>query len=120
MITQSDKLKVGVEVDGKVHLDFTLRPRLVRDSVEAQEDERAQVNPAYEGLVMTAKQLVQLGDLPKEKITPDLLMDMHDLDMQVILEAAAKLQGRLATFRGQGEGVAQAAGGVNEGGVSAS
>ena len=108
MMTETGKLKVGVLMDGKRHLDFVLRPRLVRDSIEAQEDERAQSNVAYEGLVMTAKQLTKLGDLPKEKITPELLMEMHDIDMQQILEAAARLQVRLTNFRVEGEGSAQA------------
>ena len=33
MIKETGKLNVGIEVDGKSHLDFELRPRLVRDSV---------------------------------------------------------------------------------------
>jgi hypothetical protein len=120
MITQDGKLKVGVEVDGKVHIDFTLRPRLVRDSIEAQEVERAQTNPAYDGLVLTCKEIIKLGDLTKEQITPDLLMEMHDIDMQEILGAAEKLRARLATFREESQVAAPAADSADEGRVLAS
>lgn len=117
MITQDGKLKVGVEIDGVVHVDFTLRPRLVRDSVEAQEDERAQTNAAFDGLVLTCKEIIKLGTLTKEQITPDLLMDMLDIDMQEILGAAEKLRARLATFRAESQTPAPAAGGPDEGRV---
>lgn len=117
MITETGKLKVGACVDGKTHFDFELRGRLVRDSVDALEDDRARTNPAYEGLVMTAKQIIKLGDLSAEKITPDLLMSLNDIDMQEIMGAATRLQVRLANFRDGVEESAQAATGVNEGGL---
>ena len=120
MISEQDKLKIGVEVDGKTHFDFTLRPQLVRDSVEAFDDPAARDNEAYAGLVMRAKQITSLGDLKPEQITPDLLMNMHDVDMAIVMEAGARLQARLNRFRDGVEEPAKAAPGANEGGVSTS
>jgi hypothetical protein len=120
MITVKGTLIVGVTVDGTEHVDFELRPRLVSDSVEAAEDERAQGNPSYEGLVVTAKQLVKLGTLKPDQITPELLMGMHDIDMQEILVKSKELEARLRRFRSEREKSAQAAGGSVEGGVPAS
>lgn len=120
MIKETGRLNVGIEADGKTHLDFELRPRLVRDSVAVVGDERARENPAYEGLAMTCMQIVKLGDLPKERITPDLLMDLHDVDMSVILEAAERLRARLATFRAGSEKPAAATVSADENRVPAS
>jgi len=111
---ETGTLPVGVEVDGKLHREFTLRPRLVRDSVEAQEIARAQTNDSYRGAVLIAAQLEKLGDLPREKITTELLLELFDVDMGEILKANARLEVRLATFRGQTAGAAQAASGAGE------
>lgn len=107
-------LPIGIEVDGKVHRDFTLRPRLVRDSVAVLEDARAQSNDAYRGVALIACQVVQLGTLKPEQIDTELLLSMFDTDMATIMEAASRLEGRLMTFRDDGEDTAAAAPGAGE------
>jgi len=103
MITEKGTLIVGIEYENKVHRDFELRPQLVRDSIEAIEDDRARRNENYLGLCIIAKQLIKLGEIPKEKITPELIMDMHEVDLTVIFDATRRLQKRLNSFRKQDE-----------------
>lgn len=116
MITESGTLPVGVEVDGKVHRAFVLRPRLVRDSVDVLGDPKAQDNDVYRGVALTALQLESLGDLPRDKINTELLLDMFDADLAAIMEAAGRLERRLLTFRGAGTDAPQAATGAGESG----
>ena len=112
MITGKVMLPVGVELDGVVHRDVVLRPQKVRDSIEAMEDERAVKNESYLGLLMQAKQIVSFGHLQQERINADLLMDLYEVDMQALMEGAAKLRERLKTFRDAGDEPAQAAAGA--------
>lgn len=103
MITEKGTLSIGVEYEGKTHKDFELRPQIVKDSIDAIEDDRARKNDSYLGLCVLAKQITRLGDIPKEKITADLLMNMYETDLAVISEAARRLQKRLQSFRGESE-----------------
>lgn len=116
-LRESGTLPVGVEMDGEVHREFVLRPRLVRDSVDVLADEpQAQTNDAYRGVAITARQLERLGDLPRDKIDTGLLLGMFDTDLSAIMQAAERLEARLLTFRAADEGAAQAAPGAAEGG----
>lgn len=102
MITEKGTLIIGVKIAGKIHKEFELRPALVRDSIEAvEEDARAVQNESYMGLCLIAKQLLQLGDIAKKEITPAMLMDMNEIDMAEITEANRRLQKRLRRFRGK-------------------
>lgn len=101
MIKEEGSLIVGVEFGGKRHKDFILRPQLVRDSIDAVEDPRAKKNESYLGFLVLARQIEKLGDIPAEKITPELLLNMLDEDLLVINEAAGRLQKRLRSFRGK-------------------
>ena len=101
MITEKGTLIVGVEYEGKLHKDFILRPQLVSDSVDAVEDERARSNESYLGLCVVGRQLEKLGDIPKEKITPELLMGMYEVDLAVISDASRRLQKKQRSFRGE-------------------
>ena len=92
-------LVIGVEVDGVVHQNFTMRPRLVRDAVTALEDPKAQGNDAYRGVALLAQQLESLGTLAKEQITTDLLRAMFYVARELIVNANFALEKRLATFR---------------------
>lgn len=107
-------LPIGIKVDGQVHRDFTLRPRLVRDSVQVLEDPKAQTNDAYRGVALMACQVVQLGTLNAEQIDTELLLSMFDTDMATIMEAASRLEGRLMTFRDDGQAAAAVAPGAGE------
>jgi hypothetical protein len=103
MITEQGTLPIGIEYKGKVHKEFTIRPQFVRDSVDAVEDERAQKNDSYLGLIVLSKQIEKLGDIPKESITPDLLMDMYDCDLAEMHAALGRLTKRLLSFRKKGK-----------------
>ncbi len=107
-------LPIGVEVGGKRHRAFTLRPRLVRDSVDVLEDSRAQNNDAYRGVALIACQIERLGDLTSAEIGTELLLSMFDADMAEIMKAASRLEERLLTFREAGEGAASGASGAGE------
>lgn len=113
MITEKIILPVGVEVDGVVHREVVLRPQKVRDSIDAMEDERAANNESWMGLQLQARQIVSFGSLKPEQITPELLLDLYDVDMQALMGGAAKLRERLKTFRGEDKESAQGAVGTS-------
>ena len=105
MMTEKGMLVVGVEYEGALHRDFEIRPQLVRDSVDAvDEDERAARNESYLGICVLARQITRLGEIPKAKITPPMLMDMHAADLAAISEASGRLAARAARFHGENEG----------------
>lgn len=104
MITEKFTLLDGIEFGGKTHRDIEMRPRKVGDSVNALENERAQTNEAYMGLVILAAQIIALGDIPKDQITADLLMDITDDDMTEINEKLVRLRNRVKTFRTENTG----------------
>jgi phage FluMu protein gp41 len=117
MIKESGTLVIGVEHGGKVHKDFEMRPQLVKDSIDAMEDERAQTNQSYLGLVILSKQVTRLGDIPKEEITPEVFMEMHDIDLAEIHAASGRLAARLESFRAGGAGQQEGGTGDGEAGV---
>ncbi len=108
MITEKGTLIIGVEYEGKTHKEFELRPQLVSDSVDAVEDDRAKRNDSYLGLCILAKQIVKLGDIPKEKINAEMLMNMYETDLAVISDAARRLQKRLQSFRREDKAIKEA------------
>lgn len=116
-MNETGTLPFGLEVDGDTHRDFELRPRLVRDSVDVLDNEYAKRNPAYEGVALICKQIVRLGMLPGDKVTPMKLLELNEIDMAVLLEAADRLRARLATFRDEGQKPAQAPAVAHEAGL---
>jgi phage FluMu protein gp41 len=111
MITEKGTLIIGIEYEGKIHKEFELRPQIVRDSIDAAEDDRAKRNDSYLGLCVLAKQIIKLGDIPKEKITAELLMNMYEVDLAVISEASRRLQKRLQSFRGEDKAIKEVSAG---------
>lgn len=103
MVTEQGTLPVGVERDGVIHKDFEVRPRLVRDSVDTMDDPRALTNESYAGLCILSRQIVRLGAIPKEEITPALLLDMYEEDLGELYRAAEEVARRLKTFRGEAD-----------------
>lgn len=101
MIKEHGELAVGIEFHGTIHKDFTIRPALVRDSVEAIEISRARQNDSYLGLCTLARQIEKIGAIPKDEITADLLMDMYEVDLSIITEASRRLQKRQRSFRSE-------------------
>lgn len=93
-LTQNGALPIGVEVDGVVHREFTLRPALVRDNVEAIEDVGSGNSVALSAAIY-ARQLMKLGTLAPEAITYALVAGMHVADFDAIDQAAIALQKKL-------------------------
>ena len=101
MMKESGTLIVGVKYADKLHKEFELRPQLVSDSVDAMDNDRAKSNDSYLGLCVISRQLEKLGDIPREKITPELLMGMYQVDLAMISEASRRLQKKQRSFRGE-------------------
>ncbi|EDN4425267.1 hypothetical protein ZZ71_02930 [Salmonella enterica subsp. enterica serovar Kentucky] len=89
---QKHALLYGVKVGDKVHTDFLVRMPVVRDTIEALRltdeacgtTEGAAAGMYYRVAVM-AQAITALGDLPKEAITPELLLDeLNDDDFDII------------------------------------
>lgn len=92
MITDSGTLLHGVEANGKVHFDFTVRLPVIRDTIEALEltadtkgtTEGAASSMYYRAAIM-ARVIESLGDLGKDLITTELLLDeLTDDDFDLI------------------------------------
>lgn len=96
MEKQPVKLIAGIEMDGKLVRDFTLRPLLVSDSVEAYDDPRARTNTVYLGAALMARRI-------EPEVTTFQVLGMLDSDYRVLMEADEALSARLsAGFRGKG------------------
>ena len=124
MITEKGTLPFGVEFEGTTHRDFELRPQFVRDTVDIFEDPdmaaRATRNNQFFAACLFAGRLVSLGEIPKEQITPELILDLHQDDYDEILAAAKRLEEQEATFRGKTAPVEKDSAGTPEGGAAVS
>ena len=118
MMTEKGVLVAGVEYEGALHRDFEIRPQLVKDSVEAlEENERAARNERYLGICVLARQITRLGGIPEAEITPSMIMDMNAADLVVISEALRRLAARVARFHGEKEGHNESGACAQEAGV---
>jgi len=98
-------LPCGVEYGGQTHQEYEIREQRVRDTVSVYDDaevaKRAEKNATFFGLCILAGQIVKLGSIPKEAITPDLLLDMSQADCNELSEASKRLEERRKSFRGE-------------------
>lgn len=94
MTTTKGMLKVGLEYAGKTHVEFTLRAAKVKDTIESTL-EVGEGDNLKRMLATYARQLITLGDIPKEHITTALLAELYDVDLGVIQEAAQDLEKKL-------------------------
>ncbi|WP_432321853.1 hypothetical protein [Yersinia enterocolitica] len=91
-MTDSGLLLHGVEANGKVHFDFTVRLPVIRDTINALSDTQNKygttegaVASTYYRVAVIASALTTLGDLDKDVITTDLLLDaLTDDDYDLI------------------------------------
>ena len=88
METQKGILPVGLEFEGQVHKEFEIRRELVGDTVAAMDNPRAQHNKAYASLCIFSRRLAKSGSIPKDKVTPELLMNMAEEDFDAIVIAS--------------------------------
>ncbi|HCA1227181.1 MULTISPECIES: hypothetical protein [Enterobacteriaceae] len=105
---EKHELLYGVKVGDKVHYDFSVGLPVVKDTIEALRltdeacgtTEGASAGMYYRVAVM-ASALTALGDLAKEDITPELLLnELNDDDFDIIdaqIEAAKKKRMRLSS-----------------------
>jgi len=93
-ITQDGVLPIGVEVDGVLHREFTLRPALVADNIDAI-TEVGSSNPVALNAAIFARQLVKLGSLAPKQITYELVAGMHVADFDELDRKALELQKKL-------------------------
>ena len=98
-------LPVGVEFEGVIHRDFMLRPEKVRDAIEAMEEEKSKTNNTYLYIATFSRQIEKLGDIPKESITTELLLEMTEVDFEELEKAKKALEQQLKSFRGEGKEV---------------
>lgn len=103
MITEKGTLPVGIEYKGKRHRELEIEPRRVSHMIDALEDVRAQENPRYGEICTLARQILKLGDIPREDITGELLLPMYDQDFKALTEAADAAQRRVERFRSDAE-----------------
>jgi hypothetical protein len=105
MLTEKGTLPVGVEYEGKTHKDFEIREQIVADSINVFDNPaqaaKAEKNALFANLCVTANMLVSLGTIPKEDITPDLLMGMLQEDLNAISLAEVRLAAQRKSFRGK-------------------
>ena len=86
MIAETGALLVGVEFGGERHTVFTLRPAIVRDSIEAAKEADGK-GEIFLMLCLLSRQIETLGKIPKEKITADLLTGLYDADLGILQKA---------------------------------
>ena len=112
-------LIIGVFHGGITHKTFTLRPAKVKDTVDAVEaDPRALENDQYCGVCVLSKQ-ISIGGIPREEITPEMLMEMYQQDMSLITQANERLKNKIAGFSEKDPAIKKTDVGSKETGISA-
>lgn len=120
-LSEKGTLPFGVEYKGKIHRDFEIREQLVADTIEIFEDNenaaRAERSDSFFSVCATAKRLLRLGNIPREAITPGLLMAMRQEDFNEISAASKRLEENRRRFRGETEAHAKGNVGPSEAGA---
>lgn len=63
---------------GNVHRDGVMRLATARDEIEPLREASVRTNGAYLSVLLLARTVTRLGDLPE--ITPDLIQDLYAID----------------------------------------
>lgn len=111
-MTEKGTLPVGIEYAGKLHKDFELRPELIKDVLDVEKEDSCKNSDTYTALFLLSRELVRLGEIPKETITPELLTGMTSVDFNALLEARTRLREGLGSFRETGKGKTEAGAGA--------
>jgi hypothetical protein len=67
-----------VDADGKVHREGAMRLATARDEIEPLRDAQVRANEAYLSVLLLARTITRLGELPE--VTPDLVEDLYAVD----------------------------------------
>jgi hypothetical protein len=119
MFEEKGTLPIGIDSEGKIHREFTIRPGKMRDSIEARASENAArllENDEYMGAFLLGKRVV-IGDIPPEAMTLDLMLDLWENDIKEIMKADGRLEVSIRSFRGDSETSEDAAAGTAKDGV---
>mgnify|MGYP001180890072 CR=1 FL=1 len=104
VLTEAGSLIIGVEHGGELHKDFEIREQLVMNHIAVFEDpataERAEKSDAYFGVALMASRIIRLGSIPKEAITAEMLMGMHQRDYNELVAADGRLAEKRSRFQG--------------------
>ena len=65
---------------GKVHREGVMRLATARDEIEPLRGAAVRTNGAYLSVLLLARTVTRLGDLPPESLTPDLIQDLYAVD----------------------------------------
>ncbi|MBI5598666.1 MAG: hypothetical protein HY890_02885 [Deltaproteobacteria bacterium] len=107
MLTETGTLPNGVEYEGKTHRGYELREQLVSDAVEILESRdktllaRAEKSDSFFNVCVMAKRIVRIGSIPKESITPDVVMNMTQGDFNEFVSATRRMEERRRRFRAE-------------------
>ncbi|WP_164273388.1 hypothetical protein [Stenotrophomonas sp. B1-1] len=94
-LTVSGTLPIGVYYAGQRHRNFILRVGLAGDVIEALEGQPT-ASTARIALDLYRRQLLQLGDIPAEALTLDLLKaELAEIDQSELERASAELTKKL-------------------------
>ena len=76
-LTEKGRLQYGIEFGGKWHYDFEVRVPTVKDNIDAVEyvNNLGVSSGIRVSFAMLVSSIVSLGDIPKDKITFELLSD---------------------------------------------
>lgn len=104
-LTESGTLPIGVEFNGETHREYEIREQLVGDMIDVFDDpasaDRAAKNNYFLGICVLARMITRIGGIPKEEITPALLMQMHQDDMNELKMAEVRLDAKRKSFRAE-------------------
>lgn len=92
-------LAYGLEYNGKRHFDGAVRVPTVLDRETALEETPANASDARIDRHVWARTITRLGDIPAEKITPDLLAGLVDDDYGPIRAAEENARKKLLPAR---------------------
>ena len=85
MLTEQVRLLDGVEYQSERHVDVVMRVPIVKDSLEAEAESEGK-GALHLSLALLSKHIVSFGNIPKDKITVDLLAQLTDVDFERLCE----------------------------------
>ncbi|NLO90667.1 MAG: hypothetical protein GX410_01570 [Elusimicrobia bacterium] len=94
MTTLTGTLPDGLDFSGQVHRDYKLRQLTLGEMAEVEEDETVRGNDLRRAAAILSRSLVSLGDIPKDSITPALLLGLSEVDAEELISARGRLARR--------------------------
>lgn len=104
MVNIKGTLPVGIKFNGETHTDFILRTQTLRDTRSALSAVGKNDDVGFMAEVYR-RRLVQIGTIPEEKITLDMILDIDQIDFEALEKAAADLKKNMLNGSGESSGV---------------